>query len=244
MLDPDNLKNQRSHQKLRELGGLQGLANKLQTSLERGIQAQELDINSRKAVFGSNQRPPPKTNSLFTLIVECFDDTMLKVLLLASFVSLIIGVINDGWENGWIEGSSIFLAVAIITSVTASNNYVKEKQFQKLQQSQVSNQKVVVIRNGEKKAISTNDLVVGDIFEVAQGMQLPADAILIRSDGIICDEASLTGEADEIDKKAFDLNQDFDSFLIGKTFVKKGSGLAIVVCVGSRSRSGLTEEML
>lgn len=54
---------------------------------------------------------------------------MLQLLLLAAFVSLVIGIINDGFENGWIEGSSIFLAVFIITTVTASNNYAKEKQF-------------------------------------------------------------------------------------------------------------------
>lgn len=57
---------------------------------------------------------------------------MLIALLIAAFVSLIIGVINDGWEVGWIDGSSIFFAVFIITSVTAGNNWAKEKQFQKL----------------------------------------------------------------------------------------------------------------
>jgi P-type E1-E2 ATPase len=40
---------------------------------------------------------------------------------------LIIGIIKDGFESGWIEGSSIFLAVFIITAVTATNNYAKEK---------------------------------------------------------------------------------------------------------------------
>jgi P-type Ca2+ transporter type 2B len=75
-------------------------------------------------------------------------------------------------------------------------------------------------------------------------MQLPADAILIRSDGVLCDESSLTGEADEIEKKAFDFKRSLDCYLIGKTFVKKGQGLAIVICVGPKSRSGLTEEML
>jgi Ca2+ transporting ATPase len=48
-------------------------------------------------------------------------------LLVAAFVSLVIGVINDGWDVGWIDGSSIFFAVFIITSVTAGNNYAKEK---------------------------------------------------------------------------------------------------------------------
>lgn len=105
---------------------------------------------------------------------------MLQLLLLAAFVSLVIGIINDGFKNGWIEGSSIFLAVFIITAVTASNNYAKEKQFQKLQQSQRTSQKVVVLRgNGITKEISSSDLVVGDIFHVTQGMELPADAILI-----------------------------------------------------------------
>jgi uncharacterized ion transporter superfamily protein YfcC len=53
-------------------------------------------------------------------------------LLVAATVSLIIGVVQHGWEHGWIEGTSIYLAVTIITAVTAGNNYIKEKQFQKL----------------------------------------------------------------------------------------------------------------
>jgi len=77
--------------------------------------------------------PMAEIKTLWQLIIACFDDPMLKVLLAAAFVSLIIGVINDGWESGWIDGSSIFFAVFIITSVTAGNNYAKEKQFQKLQ---------------------------------------------------------------------------------------------------------------
>ena len=90
------------------------------------------------------------------MIKGCFEDDMLQLLLLAAFVSLIIGIINDGFKNGWIEGSSIFLAVFIITIVTVSNNYAKEKQFQKLQQSQRTNQKVVVLReNGAMKEISS-----------------------------------------------------------------------------------------
>jgi len=91
------------------------------------------DIEERKKKFGPNILPVKPTNTLLSLILECFGDLMLKILLAAAFVSLVIGVINDGWESGWIEGSSIFFAVMIITTVTAGNNYVKEKQFQKLQ---------------------------------------------------------------------------------------------------------------
>ena len=51
------------------------------------------------------------------------------------------------------------------------------------------------------KKISSQDIVVGDIFKVAQGMEIPADSILIKSDGVTCDESSLTGETEELEKR-------------------------------------------
>jgi hypothetical protein len=39
---------------------------------------------------------------------------------------------QHGWKAGWVEGAAIFMAVGVIISVTAGNNYIKEKQFQKL----------------------------------------------------------------------------------------------------------------
>lgn len=66
------------------------------------------------------------------LILEPLEDRILQILLLAATVALIIGVIQHGWDSGWVEGLSIFIAVFIIVTVTAANNYSKEKQFQKL----------------------------------------------------------------------------------------------------------------
>lgn len=105
---------------------------------------------------------------------------MLQLLLLAAFVSLIVGVINDGFANGWIEGTSIFLAVAIITVVTTTNNYAKQKQFLKLYLCLTGNQTVNVVRNGAKVEVPSSEIVVGDLILIEQGMELPADAILIQ----------------------------------------------------------------
>lgn len=80
------------------------------------------------------------------LIFECFEDLMLRILLLAALVAGVIGVINDGWGHGWIEGASIFFAVGIIVTVTAGNNYMKEKQFQQLKARQQDNQQVAIYR--------------------------------------------------------------------------------------------------
>jgi len=63
------------------------------------------------------------------LILENFEDRILQILLIAATVAFVIGVAQHGWADGCIEGLSIFIAVIIIVTVTAGNNYVKEKQF-------------------------------------------------------------------------------------------------------------------
>ena len=57
---------------------------------------------------------------------------MLRILCIAAVVSLTLGIATEGLAEGWIEGFSILLAVMIITVVASGNNYMKEKQFQKL----------------------------------------------------------------------------------------------------------------
>ena len=62
------------------------------------------------------------------MIGSVFEDTILQILMGAAVASLIIGVIKDGWW-GLIDGTSIFIAIVIITVVTVGNDYIKEKQF-------------------------------------------------------------------------------------------------------------------
>lgn len=53
------------------------------------------------------------------------------------------------------------VAVVIIVSVTSINNYVKEKQFRKLNEM-AQKKDVNVTRKGSHHRMSVNDLVVGD----------------------------------------------------------------------------------
>lgn len=54
-------------------------------------------------------------------------DTMLQILLVAALAATGVGMINTGVETGWSEGATIFLAVFLIVSITAGNNYIKER---------------------------------------------------------------------------------------------------------------------
>lgn len=66
------------------------------------------------------------------MIAECFEDLMLRILVVASIFSTVVGILEEGLSTGWMEGASIILAVVLIVTVSAGNNYAKEKQFQKL----------------------------------------------------------------------------------------------------------------
>ena len=154
--------------------------------------------------------------TLWELILACFDDPMLKALLVAAFVSLVIGVINDGWDVGWIEGSSIFFALFIIISVSAGTNYAKEKQFQKHQAHEKQGQVVPIYRDGKIITKSTTDIVVGDIIKLERGKEIPADCILISGNNMTCNESSLTGETLDIVKRPLEkCGEKENPFLLG-----------------------------
>lgn len=99
----------------------------LKSSIKVGISNNQVDIEERKKHFGRNDPPQRKSTGICEMILECFEDLMLQVLVVASIVSTAIGIIEDGWKTGWMEGAAIMLAIVLIVSVTAGNNFVKER---------------------------------------------------------------------------------------------------------------------
>jgi len=133
------------------------------------------------------------------MIKECFEDTILRILVVAAIVSLIVGIIQDGPKLGSADGGSIILAIIIIVSVTVGNNLVKERQFQELAaKSDLST--AIVTRNGHVITIDSEELLVGDIITFELGKKVPADCVLISASDLSCNEGLLTGEPEAIKK--------------------------------------------
>lgn len=63
-------------------------------------------------------------------------------------MSLAIGIWREGIEKGWYEGVTIYFAIVIIVTVTATNDYMKDKQFRKLMDVRKERQ-ILVIRAGK-----------------------------------------------------------------------------------------------
>ena len=71
------------------------------------------------------------------------------------------------------------MAVVIIVCVTAANDLMSERQFQKLY-SQLEQRDVEVTRDDQIMVISIDDLLVGDIFHFNVGEVFPVDGVLVE----------------------------------------------------------------
>ena len=128
---------------------------------------------------------------------------MLKILIVAAIISIVISMIFEHNKAiAWIEGAAILVAVAVVSIVTAVNDYKKESQFIALNKFSDAKNLITVKRNGVEEAINIDDLKVGDLAQVKAGMAIPCDAILLPpSTGVTCDESAMTGESIELKKE-------------------------------------------
>jgi magnesium-transporting ATPase (P-type) len=77
-----------SCKKIEELGNSEGLLKALDTSEDRGIEMDDKKIKEREKAFGNNERREAKSKGICEMIMEQFDDKILRILILAAFVSL------------------------------------------------------------------------------------------------------------------------------------------------------------
>lgn len=103
---------------------------------------------------------------------------------MAAVVSLVLGILTEGWDDGWYEGVAILVAVGIILNVTATNNWLKERQFQKLNQKK-DEKSLDVVRGGKVEHLDKHEILVGDIVKFIQGDAIPVDGVLLRGEGIL-----------------------------------------------------------
>ena len=129
------------------------------------------------------------------------DDLMLKILIVSAVISIAISMVfEEDKALAWIEGAAILAAVAVVSLVTAWNDYQKESQFIALNKFSDSKNVIAVKRGGQEMEINIDDLKVGDLAQIQLGMQIPCDAILVSGASVAVDESAMTGESDELKK--------------------------------------------
>ena len=141
---------------------------------------------------------------------------------------------RDSTSHRYLEGIAIVLVVVVVVMVSSLIDYSKEKKFRELN-SVKDNYDVKCVRNGKMIALPVSDIMVGDVIELSTGDKIPADGLFVSS---LCkiktNESAMTGEPIDITK-----NAQKDPFFLSGTTVSEGSGLVLVVAVGTSSQWGV-----
>lgn len=192
------------------------------------------DLEKRTREYGRNFIEPPAPTSLLTLMMNALEDPILILLLIAAVVNLVLGIgfhDPDAPEPGWLEGVAIGLTVFVVVMATALLDYSKERQFQRLN-AKSGESTSAVLRNGKQIDIDTKEVVVGDLVYVRYGDSIPVDGVVVRASDFEVNEASLTGEPDDLKKNSA------TPFVFTGTGCMKGSGLVLVLAVGPATHVG------
>ena len=129
---------------------------------------------------------------------------------------------------------AIFIAVFLVASISAGNDYSKELQFKALQSTAADDERASALRDGVIERINPRDLVVGDILVLQAGDQICADAVILDDNIVLCNQSALTGEPDDLKK-----SKHGDAFLLSSCLLTEGNeSHAMIIGVGIRSQWG------
>lgn len=225
-------------------GSAQQILSRLNADKEHGLT--QAEATKRLEVHGSNELEQKKSESLLKRFLSQFKDYMVIILLICAAVSFFMSIINGDADY---FDPIIILAIVIIN---ASIGVFQESRAQKALEAlkRLGAPSVYVLRDGEKKKIDSSQLVVGDIIFLKSGDLVPADARLIESNDLRCDEASLTGESIPVEKDALytcsgEINiADAKNMVFSSCIVTSGNGLAVVVETGMNTQVGKIAKMI
>ncbi|XP_015885043.1 calcium-transporting ATPase 1 [Ziziphus jujuba] len=221
----------RDVKKLKIHNGVEGIVSKLATSLNDGIPTSEQLLNKRREIYGINKFTESPVRGFWVFVWEALQDMTLMILGICAFVSLLVGIVMEGWPKGAHDGLGIVASILLVVFVTASSDYRQSLQFKDLDKEK-KKITVQVTRNGIRQKISIYDLLPGDIVHLNIGDQVPADGLFLLGFSVLINESSLTGESEPVNVNSQ------NPFLLSGTKVQDGSCKMLVTTVGMRTQWG------
>ncbi|MDU7967442.1 MAG: cation-transporting P-type ATPase, partial [Paeniclostridium sordellii] len=217
----------------------------LDSNLSTGLSNEE--VEKRRLKFGLNEFTPHEGSSFFEDLKDSLTEPMIIILLIAAVVSALVGEIHDAL--GIIGAIALGVAIGMITEG-------KSKKAADALSKMTENIEVKVLRNGHITTISKNELVPGDVVMLETGDMIPSDGRLVESINLKVREDMLTGESDDVSKKADviipveeveakgeKVEQDpipakQINMVFGGTLVAYGRGTMIVTSIGDNTQMG------
>ncbi|CAD8103279.1 unnamed protein product [Paramecium primaurelia] len=208
----------------------------LKTNIQDGLNDQQ--VQEKIAKFGLNKITSKHANVQLKEVFNLF-----TLALVIAIVLSLIGYLYDEKEHiSFLIEIMSLIAVLVFTHIITFTSYQKKKKlFQQFNQI-ITNDEVIVIRNGQKQKISSEQLVKGDLIELNSNYKVPADCRIILSQQLSVDNFIFTGdcqpillESEESNHKSIFEARNVAFLGVGCVF---GEGRAIVINTGNQTILG------
>ncbi|KAM2182029.1 hypothetical protein ACFX1Q_032566 [Malus domestica] len=206
------------------------------------------DVEKRREKYGSNELEKHEGQSIWSLVLEQFNDTLVRILLAAAVISFVLAWL-DGEEGGekeitaFVEPLVIFLILIVNAIVGVWQETNAEKALEALKE--IQSEQATVIRNGSKVPnLPAKELVPGDIVELKVGDKVPADMRVVEliSSTLRVEQGSLTGESEAVNKTNKPVSEDAD--IQGKkNMVFAGTTIVNGHCICLVAQTGMSTEI-
>jgi len=220
-----------------------------------GLSPEEAEKRLEK--FGKNELPKEEGSSFWGLVLEQFDDPLVKILLVAAVVSTLIAA-NEVYEAGeeltmdkFVEPLVILLILVLNAIVGVYQESNAEKSLEALKAMQPETART--LRGGAwVSELPAEDLVPGDIVELRVGDRVPADCrvAVLKTTTLRAEQSALTGESvsvnktDEIIEEEDCELQSKVNMLFSGTALSNGLCIAIVTSTGTETEMGKINKQL
>jgi len=224
---------------------VESISQHLKTDLKNGLTSQEVEL--RLSEHGKNVLNKKKSKTTFQRFLEQFKDAMIIILLVAALISFVIACVEKNPKE-FFEPALILLIVILNATMGVIQENKAEKAMEALQNLSAPHSRV--IRNGKEEIIDASLLVPGDLIRLEAGDFVPADARLISSVNLKCEESALTGESVPAEKNATKIVKDTAplgdrvNMIYSGCSVTYGTALAIVTATGMNTEMGKIANLL
>jgi len=211
---------------------------KLNTEVTTGLSEKEAE--ERLHIHGQNKLQEEKATPWPILFLEQFKDFMVIILLVATFVSGLLGEYIDA------------LVIMGIVLVNAILGFVQERKAERSLKAlkELSAPEITVFRDGKWTNIASQYAVPGDIVQLENGDRISADIRLIETMRLAIEESSLTGESVASEKNEHIVSNseaalaDQHNMAFAGTMVTRGRGKGVIVHTGMKTEMGKIAHLL
>ncbi len=189
-----------------------------------GLSQQE--VATLRAQYGYNEIAQAHLSG-----VQRFLQQILQPIPLMIFFAAVLSAVLRHWED--------FIIISTLLIVNLGIEFYQERKARRALAALNKKLEIraLVLRDGHYKEIPARLLVPGDLIKLRIGSIVPADAVLLMTDGCEIDQSAITGESLPVHKGV-------DDVVYSGTIVKIGEALARVRAIGMQTEMGKSTHLV